>query len=112
MIDFLDAYVSVIRWTGITLLVVGWLIVSFTKPSPRRAVFEWAATVGLYTTILSFILHGMYVALHWDPSAGRLAAIAGLSLLSFLFCTGVAVSLVSFLLSLRGPGKAVTSATN
>lgn len=112
MIDFLDAYVSIIRWTGITLLVVAWLVVSFAKPGPRRAIFEWAATVGLYTTVLSFILHGMYVALHWESSAMRLAAIAGLSMLSFMFCMGVAVSLAQFVLSLRGPTKAVSSATN
>jgi hypothetical protein len=112
MIDFLDAYVPIIRWTGLSVLITTWLIVSFTQPSPRRVVFECLATLGLYVTILSFVLHGMYLALHMESATLRLPAVTGLSLLSFLFCTGSLVALVQFVSSLRGPGKTLSDATH
>lgn len=112
LIDILDAYVPLIRWTGLALLVPFWLVVSFTQPGPRRAVFEWIATVGLYVTIASFLLHGMYLALHMESAVMRLPAVTGLGFLSFMFCTGSLVALAQLVASVRGTTKVASSATN
>jgi hypothetical protein len=112
LIDILDAYVPIIRWTGLTVLVFFWLVISFAKPGRGRTVCEWLAAVGLYVTVMSFVLHGMYLALHMDSAAARIPAVIGLSILTFLFCVGAVVSLGHLVAGLRSSGKVVADATH
>lgn len=105
-------YVPTVRYVGLVLLVTTWLVVSFTSPSPRRTVFEWLAAVGLYVTLLSVFLHGLDLAMDFESVAARRAAMAGLGFLICMFSLGFVLSVVQVFASLRGPAKAVSSATN
>ena len=100
-------------WAGtgvaaLGLVVVAWLVVSFSEPTPRRAVVEWLGATGLYLALASLFAH--LVAQAWEEDST--VALVGFGFLLFLFVTGGLVSLVHMLLSLRGPSKEQQSATN
>ena len=101
-------WIALVGYLGVAVVVVGWLVVTFAKPSPRRVVVEWIATCGLYLSLLS-----LFVSLCLRAQAtGSTPALVGFGFLVALFGSGLVVSLVQTLMALRGPSRVTSSATN
>src|SRR5437870_8087026 len=84
---------------GVLLVVLAWLVVSFTTPSSRRAVVEWLGACGLYLALVSLFTNLSLLA----RESGSTAALVGFGCLIALFGSGLVVSLVQTLLAFRGP---------
>jgi hypothetical protein len=102
------SYVPAIGYTGLAVLVAAWLAVSFTQPSPRRAVVEWLGACGMYVALLSLFLHLLGRALASDSTIGAIA----FGFLVIFFGAGLVLCAVQTAMSLRGPREAASSATN
>ena len=102
------SWIAVTGYSGVALLVIGWLIVSFTPPGPRRAVVEWIATCGLYTALL-MLFTNLATAAH---EQGSLVGLIAFGFLICLFGGGLLVCITQTLLALRGDGPTESSATN
>jgi hypothetical protein len=85
---------------GVVLVVLAWLVVSFTTPSNRRAVVEWLGACGLYLALVSLFANLSMIA----REAGSTLALMGFGLLLALFGSGLVVSLVQTALAIRSPG--------
>jgi CBS domain containing-hemolysin-like protein len=84
------ALLKVVGWGAVALLVVGWLVVSFSEPGPRRgAVERWSATL-LFTAFLCLFLSMLLRAWTNDSTVGLVA----FGFLVALFATSWVVSLV------------------
>lgn len=95
--------------TGLAILVIGWLAVSFATPSPRRERIEWVSACGLYLALLSLFVHLSIRAYERDSHA----ALAAFSFLVLFFTAGFLVCLSYTLAALRGRSTAqAESATN
>ena len=93
---------------GLALLGIGWLVVSFSAPGPRRTRIEWLAACGLYVALLSLFGHLLGRALARDSGAGTL----GFGFLALLFAAGLmvcAVHAVRAFRGRRGPGESATN---
>jgi hypothetical protein len=101
-------WVPTIGYTGLGVLVVGWLVVSFSPPGPRRAVVEWLGACGMYLALLSLFLHLLGRALESDSTVGLIA----FGFLVVFFGVGLVLCVAQMGMSLRGPGKTESSATN
>jgi hypothetical protein len=97
-----------IGWTGFGVLVLAWLVVSFSQPGPRRAVIEWVGACGMYVALLSLFVHLLGRSLESDSTIGLVA----FGFLVLFFSTGLLLCVVQMALSLRGPRKVASSATN
>jgi len=102
------SWIAMVGYAGVTVVVGGWLFVSFAKPSPRRVIVEWIAACGIYLSLLSLFVSLCLRA----QAAGSTPALVGFSFLVALFGSGLVVSLVQTLMALRGPGRLSTSTTN
>jgi protein-S-isoprenylcysteine O-methyltransferase Ste14 len=103
--------VSWIAWTGcagLAVVVVGWLVVSFSRPGPRRERVEWLAACGLYVALLMLFVHLVQKALASDSTLALLA----FGFLAVLFAFGLLVCLAYTLGAFRAPDRANPSATN
>jgi hypothetical protein len=95
-------------YAAVAVGVLAWLVVSFSEPTPRRAVVEWLGATSLYVALASLFAHLVNDA--WQEESGvRLVAFG---FLLFLFTSGGVVSLVQMLLALRGPARERQSAVN
>ena len=45
--------IAIAGYAGAGLVVIAWLVVSFTAPSPKRAVVEWLGACGLYLALVA-----------------------------------------------------------
>ncbi len=99
---------AVIGYSAVALLVVGWLVVSFSPPGRRRTAIEWLAATCLYLALFSLFLNLLLRALSGDSTVGLVA----FGFLCALFGSGLIVSACQTVLSLRPDKKASTSATN
>lgn len=103
------AVFEVIGFTGLAVLVLGWLIVSFTAPSPRRERIEWTAACGMYAALLSLFVHLTIQAYERDSEAAMLA----FGFLVLFFTAGFGVCLNQTITAMRGRStKGPESATN
>ena len=93
---------------GLVLLVVSWLVVSFSEPSPRRVVVEWFGACGMYLALLALFVNLSLRA----QASGSTPAMVAFGFLVALFGSGLVVSLVQGLFALRGPSRATSSATH
>ncbi|MGI9591470.1 MAG: hypothetical protein ACR2P8_08885 [Myxococcota bacterium] len=100
--------VALLGAVGLTLLVVSWLVVSFSEPGPRRVVVEWIGACGMYTALLALFVN---LSLRAQES-GSTPALLAFGFLVALFGSGLVVSLVQGLFALRGPARATSSATH
>jgi hypothetical protein len=98
----------VIGMAALAVLVVGWLVVSFTEPSPRRAVIEWLAATAMYTALLALFVHLVLQAIANDNTV----ALVGFGFLCFLFGGGLLVTAYRTLAAIFGDGESGSSATN
>jgi hypothetical protein len=100
---------EVIGFSGLGVLVLGWLIVSFSEPGPRRERVEWLAACGMYAALLSLFVHLTLRAYERDSVAAMLA----FGFLVVFFTCGFFVCLNQTITSLRGRStKGAASATN
>jgi hypothetical protein len=100
---------EVIGFTGLAVLVLGWLFVSFSQPGPRRERVEWIAACGMYLGLLSLFSHLSLRAL----ADGSTAALVAFGFLVLFFTCGFFVCLNQTITALRGrSSKGVESATN
>jgi uncharacterized membrane protein len=102
------SWMALVGYGGMAVLVVGWLVVSFSPPSPRREIIEWISTCGMYLALLM-----LFVSLVTrSRDAGNIAATIAFGFLVALFGSGLVVCLFQTLRSLRGSGQTQSSATN
>ncbi len=100
--------IAIAGYAGLALLILAWLVVSFSAPSPRRAIVEWLGACGLYLALVS-----LFTSLSLRAQAsGSTAALVAFGFLLALFGSGLVVSLVQMLLAVRTPGRLSTDATH
>ncbi len=91
-----------------SILVIGWLVVSFTPPSRNRTVIEWLSATAMYTAILT-----IFVSLTLRMYAsGYVFGAWAIGLLCVLFGGGLLVSAWRTVTALGGEKKTQGSATN
>lgn len=104
----LEAF-EVIGFSGLAVLLLGWLVVSFSAPGPRRERVEWLAACGMYAALLSLFVHLSLRAYE----RGSTAAVIAFGFLVLFFTAGFFVCLSQTLAALRGRStKGAESATN
>ena len=96
-----------IGMSAVAVLVVGWLVVSFSPPGPRRAVVEWIAAMAMYVALVSLFVNLSLEALEKDSTVGLVA----FGFLTFLFGSGFLVSVYNVYNAVRDGGKAQTAST-
>ena len=101
------------------VLLIGWLIVSFTEPSRTRTVIEWVSTTALYSVLVSIfgsIVHRAWIANGTVQILGvdvpRMPVLLGFGFLALIFATGFVVSVFQTLNAAREQKKIVVSTTN
>ena len=99
---------AIVGYAALGLLVVGWLVISFTEPGSRREIFEWASASAMYLALLMLFVRG----LRWAIAEDSLAGLLGFGLLCTIFGAGLVISLWNTLRSGRAASKAHASATN
>jgi hypothetical protein len=100
--------VALIGYAGLGMLIVAWLVVSFSAPSPRRVLVEWFGACGLYLTLVSLFVHLSLTA----QAEGSTPAMVAFGFLVALFGSGLVVTLVQALLAFRAPGRVSSNATH
>ncbi len=91
-----------------SVLVIGWLVVSFAPPSRNRTVIEWLSVTAMYTAILTIFVS---LALRAHAS-GHVFAVWAIALLCVLFGGGLLVSAWKTVVAVGGKKKVEQSATN
>jgi len=91
-----------------SVLVIGWLIISFTPPSRNRTIIEWLSTTAMYAAILTIFVS---LALRAHAS-GYTFAVWAIGLLCVLFGGGLLVSAWKTVVALGAEKKVQHSATN
>lgn len=91
-----------------SILVIGWLVVSFTPPSRNRTVIEWLSATAMYVAILTIFV-SLTLRVH---AAGYVFGAWAIGLLCVLFGGGLLVSAWRTVAVLAGEKKTQGSATN
>lgn len=99
---------KLIGWSAVAVLVVGWLVVSFSEPSRKRTVIEWLSATAMYTALLMLFLNLCNRA----TASGNTFALVAFAFLAALFSGGLLVSLYRTFAATRGDDGTGTSATN
>jgi hypothetical protein len=98
-----------VGWAAAAVLVVGWLVVSFSAPGPRRAVIEWLSASAMYLA-LSMLFWNLILKA-W--ASGNHFALVAFGFLGLMFGMGLCVALFNTLRTLRGGAEgADASATH
>lgn len=100
--------IEIIGVAALAVVGVGWLVVSFSSPGPRRALVEWISATALYLALCMLFLH---LTLRTRADGGTLGPWA-FGFLCAVFGSGALVSLVNAFRATRGEGKSRVSATN
>ncbi|TDJ11768.1 MAG: hypothetical protein E2O66_08860 [Deltaproteobacteria bacterium] len=100
--------IGMIGFSAIGLVVVLWLVISFSEASPRRTVLEWLAATGIYVALSMLFLNLILTAVGNDNTV----ALVAFGFLGAIFCSGFFVSLVHLVESLRGSDSGGASTTN
>jgi hypothetical protein len=90
--------IAVVGWSAAAVLVVGWLVVSFTAPGPRRAMIEWISASAMYLA-LSMLFWNLILKA-W--TSGNHFALVAFGFLGLMFGMGLCVALYNTLRVLRG----------
>jgi len=99
---------SMVSYGAGGVLVLSWLIISFTGQSSSRTMIEWMATTSMYLLLCTIFVHMVSRSLE----SGNHVALVAFGFLCALFGSGLAVSTVQMFMSLGGGKKAEASATN
>ncbi len=100
--------IGMIGFSAIGLVVVLWLVISFSEASPHRTLLEWLAATGMYVALSMLFLNLILSAVENDNTV----ALVAFGFLGAIFCSGFFVSLVHLVKSLRDSDSGKTSATN
>lgn len=101
--------IGIVGFGSLGLLVVLWLVISFTQPSPRRETLEWTGAFCLYLCLCMLFLNLVLRAL----DAENTIALIAFGFLGVIFVLGGCVSLFNLFRSLSSSGaRAQASATN
>lgn len=93
---------------ALAVLVVGWLVVSFSAPGRKRRFVEWLSATAMYAVLFLLFVHLVRGAIE-DGSTVRLVAFG---FLCVLFAGGLGVSLYQTIAASKGDGDSGASATN
>jgi hypothetical protein len=99
---------SIIAMAAGSVVVIGWLIVSFTPPSQSRTIIEWLSTTAMYAVILTIFV-SLVLRLH---ASGHVFGAWALGALCVLFGGGLLVSAWKAVVAIGGEKKVEDSATN
>ena len=102
---YLTNTILLVGFSAVGLFAALWLVISFSRSSPRRDVLEWLAATCLFLALAMLFLN---LVLEAESTLARVA----FGFLEFLFAAGVVVSLVNTFRARRGPGKPQASTTN
>jgi hypothetical protein len=102
------SWIPTVGYSGLGVLVVAWLLVSFSAPGPRRAILEWVGACGMYVALLMLFAHLLGRSLAADSIAGKI----GFGFLVVFFTSGLVLCVVNTLLALREPSKSLESSTH
>jgi hypothetical protein len=91
-----------------SVLVIGWLVVSFSPPSRNRTIIEWLSVTAMYAAILTIFVS---LALRAHAS-GHVFAAWAIGLLCVLFGGGFLVSAWKTVAAFGSDKKIQRSATN
>ena len=91
-----------------SVLVIGWLVVSFASPSRNRTVIEWLSATAMYTAILTIFVSLMLRA----HASGYVFGAWAIGLICALFGGGLLVSAWKTVAALFGEKKVQSSTTN
>ncbi len=91
-----------------SVLVIGWLVVSFSPPSRNRTIIEWLSATAMYAVILTLFVKFALGA----HASGEFFWMWAIALLCVLFGGGLLVSAWKTVASLGGEKKIQRSATN
>lgn len=102
--------IAIVGWSAVGALFVLWLVISFSRASPRRVVLEWTAATFLYVALSMLFLNLVLRA----RESGNTLALVAFGLLLALFASGFVVALVNACRALARPGSEprTTAATN
>lgn len=101
--------IGIVGFGALGLLVLLWLVISFTPPSPRRESLEWLGALCLYISLCMLFLNLVLRALE----SGNTIALIAFGFLGVVFLLGSFVSLFHLGRSLgAGSSKSEASATN
>lgn len=101
-------WIHAVGFGALGVLAVGWLVVSFSEPGPRRSRVEWLSATALFLALVSLFVNLVSKALE---EQSRVSLVA-FGFLLVVFCSGLVVSAVQTVLALRGEHKAESSATH
>jgi len=96
---------QIIGGISVLVLFVGWLVVSFSPPSPRRTSLEWLSTTAMYVALLTLFVHLTRRAAAGDNSV----ALAAFGFLCVFFGGGLLVTLYHTVVAFRGGGETSSS---
>lgn len=96
---------TIIALSALAVLVVGWLVVSFLAPSPRRRALEWFSATAMYVALLAFFGRQLHVAIAGEAWIRTFA----FGFLVVVFGIGLTISTVRTIGGLAGRGGADTS---
>lgn len=103
--------IAIVGFAALGVLVLLWLVISFSARGARREALEWLAAFCLYVSLCMFFLNLVRNAVE----AGNTLALVAFGFLGVVFVCGGCVSLVNVVRCLgrsSGPSKAQASATN
>jgi hypothetical protein len=102
--------IGIVGFGSLGLLVVLWLVISFTQPSPRRESLEWLGALCLYVSLCMLFLN---LVLRAHASGSTIALIA-FGFLGGIFLLGSCVTFYNLCRSLASGGgsRSQASATN
>jgi protein-S-isoprenylcysteine O-methyltransferase Ste14 len=100
--------VSIVGFSGLGVLVLAWLLVSFSQPSSRRAIIEWIGATAMYVALLSLFVNLLTRSLAQESTVGMIA----FGFLVTFFSVGLVLCLVQTISSLRGAEGSESSVTN
>jgi len=101
-------WLTLVGIVAVSLLVLGWLVVSFTASGHKRTVIEWLSATAMYVALLTLFVHLVRNAIE-DDSTLRLVAFG---FLCVMFGGGLLISVYRTTAAIRGAEDAGPSATN
>ena len=102
------SWMALVGFSALAVVVIGWLLVSFSPPGPRRALVEWISTCGMYTALLMLFVNLVRRGLAEDSTV----AVVAFGFLTVLFGSGLVVCVFHTLQAVRGSSGSQASATN
>lgn len=100
MIDV--SVLKIVGFSSLSLVVIGWLAVSFLAPGKTRSRVAWVAATCLFLALLCFFVNLFQIALREESMLGMIA----FGFLGAIFISGVVVSTFKTVGQFIGRGSA------